>query len=104
MARYDLALVNGVVALPGGSARAPMLQSQLAEIPALAQRHGVTSFKYYMFYKGLDLAGASLDAASYTMAEHYDLGHLYEIMEAVAACRARGDSARVSVSIHCEQP
>ena len=81
---------------------APMLGSQIGEIPALVERHGVTSFKYYMFYKGLDLAGASLDANAYTMAEHYDLGHLYEIMEAVASCD--GGDARVSVSIHCEQP
>lgn len=81
---------------------APMLRSQIAEIPALVERHGVTSFKYYMFYKGLDLAGASLDAESYTMAEHYDLGHLYEIMEAAASCAGTG--SRVSVSIHCEQP
>jgi dihydropyrimidinase/allantoinase len=36
------------------------------------------------------------------MAEHYDLGHLYEIMEAAAACDDAG--ARISVSIHCEQP
>jgi dihydroorotase-like cyclic amidohydrolase len=81
---------------------APMLHSQIGEIPTLVDRHGVTSFKYYMFYKGLDLAGASLDAGAYTMAEHYDLGHLYEIMEAVASCE--GGAARVSVSIHCEQP
>jgi dihydropyrimidinase/allantoinase len=84
---------------------APMLHSQVGEIPALVERHGVTSFKYYMFYKGLDLAGASLDAGAYTMAEHYDLGHLYEIMEAVASCQAEWDGdSRVSVSIHCEQP
>ena len=84
---------------------APMLRSQIGEIPALVEQHGVTSFKYYMFYKGLDLAGASLDAQSYTMAEHYDLGHLYEIMEAVVACRGdHSGGSRVSVSIHCEQP
>jgi dihydroorotase-like cyclic amidohydrolase len=83
---------------------APMLRSQILEIPALVERHGVTSFKYYMFYKGLDLAGASLDAASYTMAEHYDLGHLYEIMEAAASCQESDAGSRVSVSIHCEQP
>jgi dihydropyrimidinase/allantoinase len=84
---------------------APMLRSQIAEIPSLVERHGVTSFKYYMFYKGLDLSGASLDAGSYTMAEHYDLGHLYEIMEAAAACGLDEDArARISVSIHCEQP
>ena len=84
---------------------APMLRSQIREIPALVKQHGVTSFKYYMFYKGLDLAGSSLDAESYTMAEHYDLGHLYEIMEAAASCQAATDAdTRVSVSIHCEQP
>jgi dihydropyrimidinase/allantoinase len=64
----------------------------------------VTSFKYYMFYKGLDLAGASFDAGAYTMAEHYDLGHLFEIMERVAAVQGSRPSARVSLSIHCEQP
>jgi dihydroorotase-like cyclic amidohydrolase len=83
---------------------APMLRSQIAEIPALVERHGVTSFKYYMFYKGLDLAGTSLDAESYTMAEHYDLGHLYEILETAAACHLERNGTRVSVSIHCEQP
>jgi len=84
---------------------APMLRSHVGEIPSLVRDHGVTSFKYYMFYKGLDLAGASLDAESYTMAESYDLGHLYEILEAAAACQAEaGDDTRVSVSIHCEQP
>ena len=35
---------------------------------------GVTSFKYYMFYKGLNLAADSRDAAGYTMADEYDLG------------------------------
>src|SRR5262249_42884578 len=83
---------------------APMARAQIGEIPALAERHGVISFKYYMFYKGLDLAGDSLDAGAYTMAEFYDLGHLYEIMEQAAAVHARADGYRVSVSIHCEQP
>jgi dihydroorotase-like cyclic amidohydrolase len=36
------------------------------------------------------------------MAEEYDLGHLYEIMEAVAAAQ-RDSGARLSVSLHCEQ-
>ncbi|HKH38372.1 MAG TPA: dihydroorotase family protein, partial [Rubrobacter sp.] len=63
----------------------------------------VTSFKYYMFYKGLDLSGASSDASGYTMSENYDLGHLFEIMEGVAKAQSESDS-RVSLSIHCEQP
>src|ERR671920_418248 len=82
---------------------APMVRDQVAEIGRLASEDGVTSFKYYMFYKGLDLSGASSDASGYTMSENYDLGHLFEIMEQVA--RVQGTSgSRVSLSIHCEQP
>ena len=84
---------------------APMLRGQIREIERLVGEDGVASFKYYMFYKGLDLAGASSDAAGYTMSETYDLGHLFEIMEEVARVQAgRDDGSRVSLSIHCEQP
>lgn len=95
---------NGHSRVDFGYHLAPMLRSQIGEIPSLVERHGVISFKYYMFYKGLDLAGASQDAESYTMAEHYDLGHLYEIMEQVASVQQGFQDGRVSVSIHCEQP
>lgn len=84
---------------------APMTHGQIAEIPWLVQHEGVASFKYYMFYKGLDLSGSSRDAQGYTMAESYDLGHLFEIMEQIAeAQRGQIDGARISLSIHCEQP
>jgi len=84
---------------------APMTREQVGEIPRLADSDGVASFKYYMFYKGLDLSGGSRDAAGYTMSENYDLGHLFEIMEQVAKVQdTRTDGARVSLSIHCEQP
>jgi dihydroorotase (multifunctional complex type) len=84
---------------------APMVGEQISEIERLVETDGVTSFKYYMFYKGLDLAGASSDASGYTMSENYDLGHLFEIMEQVArAQNGRTDGSRVSLSIHCEQP
>jgi dihydroorotase-like cyclic amidohydrolase len=67
---------------------------------------GVGSFKYYMFYKGLNLAASSTDAAAYTMSDVYDLGHLYRFMQAVsAASHAYGNpDGRISLSIHCEQP
>jgi dihydropyrimidinase/allantoinase len=80
-----------------------MVRDQVAEIGRLASEDGVTSFKYYMFYKGLDLSGASSDASGYTMSENYDLGHLFEIMEQVAKVQSESAS-RVSLSIHCEQP
>src|ERR671933_1680531 len=34
---------------------APMARDQISEIGSLVESEGVTSFKYYMFYKGLDL-------------------------------------------------
>ena len=84
---------------------APMTRNQIGEIRQLANEEGVVSFKYYMFYKGLDLSGGSGDAAGYTMSENYDLGHLFEIMEQVSEVNeSRSNESRISLSIHCEQP
>ena len=86
---------------------APMTREQVGEIRRLVGEEGVSSFKYYMFYKGLDLSGASSDASGYTLSENYDLGHLFEIMEEVARAqeeRRAADGSRISLSIHCEQP
>jgi dihydroorotase-like cyclic amidohydrolase len=82
---------------------APMTTSQLDEIDWMVGEAGVPSFKYYMFYKGLNLAASSTDAAAYTMSDSYDLGHLFAMMERIAEAGARyGDRGRVSLSIHCE--
>lgn len=77
-----------------------MTNSQLEEVPWLVDQ-GVASFKYYMFYKALTLNANSTQAAAYTMADTYDLGHLYRLMMAVAN-EARRRQRRVSLSIHCE--
>jgi dihydroorotase (multifunctional complex type) len=99
-----LAATSGHSHVDYGFHLAPMDASQVREIPRLVDAHGVTSFKYYMFYKGLDLSGAG-DANAERMSETYDLGHLFEIMEAVAAAgAARSAGRRVSLSIHAEQP
>ncbi|MEU7282228.1 dihydroorotase family protein [Streptomyces sp. NPDC045431] len=86
---------------------APMTTGQIGEIPRLIAEHGVTSFKYYMFYKGFNLASSSRDAQAFRMADdgqEYDLGHLFELMEGVAAAAAPGrPGGRVSLSLHCEQ-
>jgi dihydropyrimidinase/allantoinase len=80
-----------------------MTTSQLDEIDWLASEAGVPSFKYYMFYKGLNLAASSADAAAYTMSDNYDFGHLYTMMERIAAADARHDGrGRISLSMHCE--
>ncbi len=97
-----LATVDGHAKVDYGFHLAPMTSEHVAEIDWLVDVMGVSSFKYYMFYKGFNLSSDSRDAKSYTMSDDYDLGHLYEIMEAVAAVDAR-TPGRVSVSIHCEQ-
>jgi dihydroorotase-like cyclic amidohydrolase len=98
-----LSTVAGHAKVDYGFHLAPMTREHIEEIPWLVSDMGVSSFKYYMFYKGLNLAGSSRDGQAYTMAEEYDLGHLFEIMEAAAAV-GRSTGRRVSVSLHCEQP
>lgn len=81
---------------------APMTTAQLDEIPWLVEQ-GVASFKYYMFYKALTLSADSTKGKEYTMADEYDLGHLYEIMVRVAEA-AKQTGRRISLSLHCENP
>jgi dihydropyrimidinase len=98
-----LAATKGRAFVDYGYHIAIMTTGQLDEIDWLAGEAGVPSFKYYMFYKGLNLAASSADAASYTMSDSYDFGHLYSMMERIAAAEAkRGGEGRVSLSIHCE--
>lgn len=95
--------VSGNSRVDYGLHLAPMVREQVAEISDLAGTKGILSYKYFMFYQGLDLAGDSQDATGYTMSADYDLAHLLEIMEAVSAANAdRADGARVSLSLHCE--
>lgn len=80
-----------------------MTTDQLDEVDWLIDA-GVSSFKYYMFYKGLNLTASSTDTTSLTMTDTYDLGHLYRMMQAVASASRRvGAAGRVSLSLHCEQ-
>lgn len=80
-----------------------MTTEQIGEVDWLVAEAGVASFKYYMFYKGLNLSGSSTDTSSLTMSDVYDLGHLYRMMQAVAVASERyGQAGRVSLSLHCE--
>jgi dihydroorotase-like cyclic amidohydrolase len=101
-----LAATHGHAYTDYGYHIAVMTSQQIDEVDWLVREMGVGSFKYYMFYKGLNLAASSTDAAAYTMSDVYDLGHLYRFMQAVsAASRAYGTpDGRISLSIHCEQP
>jgi len=80
-----------------------MTNQQLDEVDWLVRAQGVASFKYYMFYKGLNLTADSTRGSDYIMSDSYDLGHLYLFMQQVAAAAQRyGSAGRISLSLHCE--
>ena len=95
--------VSGHLHTDVGFHLAPMTSGQVDEIPELIKDHGIASYKYYMFYKGFDLAANSRDSKAFTMSEEYDLGHLYTILEGVAAAQQQNPDKRISLSIHAEQ-
>ncbi|MDQ7850374.1 MAG: dihydroorotase family protein [Armatimonadota bacterium] len=98
-----LAAVRGRAYTDYGFHLAIMTESQLDEVDWLVAEQGVTSFKYYMFYKGLNLTADSTRASEYTLTDTYDLGHLFLLMEQVAAqAQRRGGEGRISLSLHCE--
>ncbi|MER5319041.1 dihydroorotase [Streptosporangium roseum] len=98
-----LAAVGGRAWTDYGFHLAPMTVEQIEEIPRLVAEHGITSYKYYMFYKGFDLAANSRDAQAFTMGDEYDLGHLFLIMEKLAEVQRSRPDRRLSLSLHCEQ-
>ncbi len=96
-----LSAVQGNAYTDYGFHIAIMTEPQLDEVGWLVDS-GVTSFKYYMFYKGLNLTADSTRASEYTMAENYDLGHLFLLMERVSEQARHRTEDRVSLSLHCE--
>jgi dihydroorotase-like cyclic amidohydrolase len=81
-------------------------EEQLGEIEWLVKEGGVSTFKYYMFYKLLTLAGATPEANNYLMINNpVDFGFLYRFMKEVGRVNrlynAYGD---ISLSVHCENP
>lgn len=78
---------------------APMDGLQVKEMEWLVEQ-GVVTYKYFMFYKGLNLGANS--TVSPTMTDNYDLGHLYNIMEEAARLNKMLANEPVSVSVHCE--
>ena len=97
-----LAATDGHAYTDYGYHIAIMTNEQLDEIDWLVGQ-GVASFKYYMFYSGLNLAADSTDATNYTMSDSYDLGHLYRFMQQVKAASDKYSShGRISLSIHAE--
>ena len=88
---------------------APIAGSHIGEMEALATRHGVPSFKIFMFYGGYGLHGqAGQDEQRRFLMigeqDRYDLAHFEFILrEAGRIQRAHPALApHVSVSLHCE--
>ncbi len=81
----------------------PMNSDQVDEIEWMVKEAGISTFKFFMFYKGLNLSASSTGGKSFTMSDSYDLGHLYSVMEKVAKLNAEyGNKGILSVSVHCE--
>ncbi len=86
---------------------APMDRKHIEEIPMLIEKHGVSSFKIFMFYGSHGLHGASNTQKEFLMIgedERYDLAHFEFIMRGIQAAREQmPDKARqISLSLHCE--
>src|SRR5262245_16475424 len=88
---------------------APVQASHIDEMEALATKHGVPSFKIFMFYGGYGLHGQADPAEQRRFLmldkdDSYDLAHFEFILRAAAAIQARHPelAEHVSVSLHCE--
>ncbi|HHQ14274.1 MAG TPA: hydantoinase, partial [Chromatiales bacterium] len=86
---------------------APMSKQHIREIPALVDKHGVTSFKIFMFYGGHGLHGSSSNQSEFLMIgkdEKYDYAHFEFVMRGIQKARQRyPDKAdQISLSLHCE--
>ena len=102
-----LALSEGRFHVDYGYHLAPMSAGHIAEIDALIDRHGVTSFKIFMFYGSHGLHGKSDDQSDFLMIgkdERYDLAHFEFVMRGLRkAMASRPDKAeQISLSMHCE--
>jgi allantoinase len=88
---------------------APIEAGHLDEMEALAVRHGVPSFKIFMFYGGYGLHGATEGDAQRRFLmlgdeDRYDLAHFEFVLRSAGRLRERYPKIAewVSVSLHCE--
>ena len=83
-----------------------MSSAQIDEMEWLVKEGGVSTFKYYMFYKSLDLSGAK-PSGDYLMLQKdvLDLGFLHRFMSQVTRLNQDFDGdGPIKLSIHCENP
>lgn len=102
-----LAAAKGRFHVDYGFHLAPMERTHIDEIPMLIDKHGVSSFKIFMFYGSHGLHGASDAQRQFLMIgadERYDYAHFEFIMRGVQAARERfpAKADQISLSLHCE--
>ena len=80
----------------------PNTNEQLNEIDYLVGK-GISTFKFYMFYKGLNLKSQSVNTTveqEYLLSpDRYDLGYLWHLMGKIASY----NNPRIRLSIHAEE-
>jgi allantoinase len=86
---------------------APIQYSHIDEIEYLIEKHGVTSFKIFMFYGSHGLHGKAGNQNAFLMTpqhERYDYAHFEFIMRGVkkAMVRFPEKADKISLSLHCE--
>jgi allantoinase len=86
---------------------APMDATHIREIPGLVAKHGVTSFKIFMFYGSHGLHGRSNAQHDFLMIkpeERYDYAHFEFVMRGVQQAREKYPelASQISLSLHCE--
>jgi allantoinase len=86
---------------------APMNGQHIDEIPMLIDKHGVSSFKIFMFYGSHGLHGASNSQRDFLMIgedERYDYGHFEFVMRGIQAAREQMPerAKQISLGLHCE--
>ena len=86
---------------------APMDSTHIDEIPMLIEKHGVASFKIFMFYGSHGLHGASDSQREFLMISkdaRYDYAHFEFVMRGIQAAREQmpGRARQISLSLHCE--
>src|SRR5258706_8397627 len=79
----------------------------IREIPELAAKHGVASFKIFMFYGSHGLHGRSDAERDFLMMgpqDRYDSAHFEFVMRGVQRAREKHPqiASQISLSLHCE--
>ena len=86
---------------------APMSAEHIDEIEDLIEKHGIMSFKIFMFYGSHGLHGRSDEQSDFLMIgkdERYDFAHFEFVMRGIHKAMERfpDKAEQISLSMHCE--